>query len=100
MLLLPQNWAFFSSDIFSSKLLLISMCCLLQNEGKKSVRMIDGEFTIIMLLGERHSEMKNIIVVQSNNISLYNLFVLVSCVKMLVLSVELLVWTCFVFSSC
>ena len=53
--------------------------------------MIDGEFTIIMLLGERHSEMKNIIVVQSNNISIYNLFVLVSCVKMLVLSVELLV---------
>jgi hypothetical protein len=58
---------------------------------KISVRMIDGEFTIIMLFGERQSEMKNIIVVQSNNISIYNLFVLVSCVKMLVLSVELLV---------
>jgi hypothetical protein len=58
---------------------------------KISVRMIDGEFTIIMLLGERQSEMKNIIVVKSNNISLYNLFVLVSCVKMLALSVELLV---------
>jgi len=58
---------------------------------KKSVRMIDGEFTIIMLFGERQSEMKNIIVVKSNNISLYNLFVLVSCVKMLALSVELLV---------
>jgi hypothetical protein len=58
---------------------------------KKSVRMIDGEFTIITLFGERQSEMKNIIVVKSNNISLYNLFVLVSCVKMLALSVELLV---------
>ena len=58
---------------------------------KISVRMIDGEFTIIMLLGERQSEMKNIIFVQSNNISLHNLFVLVSCVKMLALSVELLV---------
>jgi hypothetical protein len=67
---------------------------------KNSVRMIDGEFTIIMLLGERQSEMKNIIFVQSNNISLHNLFVLVSCVKMLVLSIELLVCTCFVFSSC
>ena len=53
--------------------------------------MIDGEFTIITLFGERQSEMKNIIVVKSNNISLYNLFVLVSCVKMLALSVELLV---------
>jgi hypothetical protein len=92
MLQLPQNWAFFSSDIFFLQACFSYPCAVYRKiKVKKSVRMIDGEFTIIMLLGERHSEMKNIIVVQSNNISLYNLFVLVSFVKMLVLSVELLV---------